>query len=137
MSRCCLSYHLWCSIGYVGFFSKQKTAYEMRISDWSSDVCSSDLAEPRRSEPWLIASVRLSITRTKGMMPLVLPLRPTGSPMPRTLPQYVPMPPPREASQTFPFHVLTMPSDLQSVVPGKGGPVRVNHGGRRLITKKK
>src|SRR3546814_2200296 len=26
------------------FFVKQKTAYEMRISDWSSDVCSSDLA---------------------------------------------------------------------------------------------
>src|SRR3546814_6059682 len=26
------------------FFFKQKTAYEMRISDWSSDVCSSDLA---------------------------------------------------------------------------------------------
>src|SRR3546814_3315334 len=29
-------------IVYV-FFFKQKTAYEMRISDWSSDVCSSDL----------------------------------------------------------------------------------------------
>src|SRR3546814_9710234 len=29
-------------IGFV-FFFKQKTAYEMRISDWSSDVCSSDL----------------------------------------------------------------------------------------------
>src|SRR3546814_6239771 len=28
---------------YVFFFFKQKTAYEMRISDWSSDVCSSDL----------------------------------------------------------------------------------------------
>src|SRR3546814_1166285 len=28
------------------FFCKQKTAYEMRISDWSSDVCSSDLVEP-------------------------------------------------------------------------------------------
>src|SRR3546814_2609242 len=28
------------------FFFKQKTAYEMRISDWSSDVCSSDLALP-------------------------------------------------------------------------------------------
>src|SRR3546814_1401013 len=27
------------------FFFKQKTAYEMRISDWSSDVCSSDLPE--------------------------------------------------------------------------------------------
>src|SRR3546814_13672967 len=28
---------------YFFFFFKQKTAYEMRISDWSSDVCSSDL----------------------------------------------------------------------------------------------
>src|SRR3546814_6735581 len=28
------------------FFFKQKTAYEMRISDWSSDVCSSDLLVP-------------------------------------------------------------------------------------------
>src|SRR3546814_3697180 len=28
------------------FFCKQKTAYEMRISDWSSDVCSSDLSRP-------------------------------------------------------------------------------------------
>src|SRR3546814_9795579 len=31
-------------ISYI-FFFKQKTAYEMRISDWSSDVCSSDLVE--------------------------------------------------------------------------------------------
>src|SRR3546814_12314866 len=30
------------------FFFKQKTAYEVRISDWSSDVCSSDLADRRR-----------------------------------------------------------------------------------------
>src|SRR3546814_4657724 len=30
---------VWC----LFFFFKQKTAYEMRISDWSSDVCSSDL----------------------------------------------------------------------------------------------
>src|SRR3546814_3742307 len=29
--------------GYSFFFFKQKTAYEVRISDWSSDVCSSDL----------------------------------------------------------------------------------------------
>src|SRR3546814_1722865 len=28
------------------FWFKQKTAYDMRISDWSSDVCSSDLLEP-------------------------------------------------------------------------------------------
>src|SRR3546814_11044861 len=34
------------------FFFKQKTAYEMRISDWSSDVCSSDLHDrrPRRRD---------------------------------------------------------------------------------------
>src|SRR3546814_9472559 len=38
---CCMSY--FC----VFFFFKQKTAYEMRISDWSSDVCSSDLPEGR------------------------------------------------------------------------------------------
>src|SRR3546814_10701963 len=31
------------SLVYFFFFFKQKTAYEMRISDWSSDVCSSDL----------------------------------------------------------------------------------------------
>src|SRR3546814_1033580 len=30
------------------FFFKQKTAYEMRISDWSSDVCSSDLSQHGR-----------------------------------------------------------------------------------------
>src|SRR3546814_3705678 len=33
------------------FFFKQKTAYEMRISDWSSDVCSSDLARSSRQRP--------------------------------------------------------------------------------------
>src|SRR3546814_4162215 len=32
---------------FLFFFFKQKTAYEMRISDWSSDVCSSDLGWPR------------------------------------------------------------------------------------------
>src|SRR3546814_7990858 len=33
---------MFCSYVFF-FFFKQKTAYEMRISDWSSDVCSSDL----------------------------------------------------------------------------------------------
>src|SRR3546814_3562893 len=37
---------------YLFFFFKQKTAYEMRISDWSSDVCSSDLL---REPPFLLA----------------------------------------------------------------------------------
>src|SRR3546814_1038638 len=34
------------------FFFKQKTAYEMRISDWSSDVCSSDLIGQIRFVPF-------------------------------------------------------------------------------------
>src|SRR3546814_3503974 len=46
---------MWCTHMYLCFFFfyKQKTAYEMRISDWSSDVCSSDLcpARPGRPEP--------------------------------------------------------------------------------------
>src|SRR3546814_8441460 len=37
-------YHNWYVFLFF-FFFKQKTAYEMRISDWSSDVCSSDLPE--------------------------------------------------------------------------------------------
>src|SRR3546814_1842892 len=39
------------------FFFKQKTAYEMRISDWSSDVCSSDLLETTRFDPWFLRQV--------------------------------------------------------------------------------
>src|SRR3546814_4945999 len=43
----------------VFFFFKQKTAYEMRISDWSSDVCSSDLAgNTRRNRQSCAPSVR-------------------------------------------------------------------------------
>src|SRR3546814_8668979 len=42
-------YHRWyvdLLLCFFFFFFKQKTAYEMRISDWSSDVCSSDLGMP-------------------------------------------------------------------------------------------
>src|SRR3546814_14587936 len=41
----------------VVFFFKQKTAYEMRISDWSSDVCSSDLTY-REMVAAMLAEVR-------------------------------------------------------------------------------
>src|SRR3546814_3662376 len=37
------------SIFFMFFFFKQKTAYDIRISDWSSDVCSSDLPRSRGS----------------------------------------------------------------------------------------
>src|SRR3546814_5058780 len=53
------------------FFFKQKTAYEMRISDWSSDVCSSDLAtgvEYGRNGDQLLSRVRnRMLDRLTGM----------------------------------------------------------------------
>src|SRR3546814_2845890 len=48
---------------YVFFFFKQKTAYEMRISDWSSDVCSSDL----QSTNLLSRGVRILAMYTGGV----------------------------------------------------------------------
>src|SRR3546814_12238001 len=44
------------------FFFKQKTAYEMRISDWSSDVCSSDLACRSPTRPFRNRSRKLHRT---------------------------------------------------------------------------
>src|SRR3546814_9966466 len=86
----------------VFFFFKQKTAYEMRISDWSSDVCSSDLpAQARRAESplgpvlsaecwpplcWEFSSFRSSICRSaaglvrNGLLP---PVRRDRSPIMR------------------------------------------------------
>src|SRR3546814_9624025 len=51
------------------FFFKQKTAYEMRISDWSSDVCSSDLGQ---------RSVALPVENIRAPQDL---LRPTSLPL--------------------------------------------------------
>src|SRR3546814_3150700 len=44
-----------CYLYILFFFFKQKTAYEMRISDWSSDVCSSDLVVHREVKFELLA----------------------------------------------------------------------------------
>src|SRR3546814_5820626 len=46
------------------FFFKQKTAYEMRISDWSSDVCSSDLLEAR----WADSAATTLVTDAAGIV---------------------------------------------------------------------
>src|SRR3546814_10223164 len=53
----------------IFFFFKQKTAYEMRISDWSSDVCSSDLPNsPRGRKPraFLLQQERLALLLRSG-----------------------------------------------------------------------
>src|SRR3546814_7134775 len=99
-------------------FFKQKTAYEMRISDWSSDVCSSDLSG--RFVKWL-----------------------GGLAEQRTLPRYANQtftnwfahrdapPAPSNAGD-----VLLWPEDRKSVVQGKSVSVRVDLGGCRMIKKK-
>src|SRR3546814_4683724 len=44
---------------YLCFFFKQKTAYDMRISDWSSDVCSSDLLGRMDTTKLLLESIAI------------------------------------------------------------------------------
>src|SRR3546814_8329111 len=51
---------------FLFFFFKQKTAYEMRISDWSSDVCSSDLLPSVRGR----GGRRLSASCSLSVLPL-------------------------------------------------------------------
>src|SRR3546814_5447474 len=49
------------------FFFKQKTAYEMRISDWSSDVCSSDLIVlPGQATSYYIGMQKIVELRTRA-----------------------------------------------------------------------
>src|SRR3546814_986226 len=59
----CVGYTLLCVVclcSSVFLFFKQKTAYEMRISDWSSDACSSDLFRFDRS---LLLAAIMKLTR--------------------------------------------------------------------------
>src|SRR3546814_2291807 len=55
----------FCVAFFLFFFFKQKTAYEMRISDWSSDVCSSDLIEQSGSHAGQL-KCRLSVPAVKA-----------------------------------------------------------------------
>src|SRR3546814_11069958 len=57
---------------FIFFFFKQKTAYEMRISDWSSDVCSSDLHSD-------VLDIEVAAFADRAYV-----ARPIGRPYPRT-----------------------------------------------------
>src|SRR3546814_16923903 len=57
---------LFVTVDFGFFFFKQKTAYEMRISDWSSDVCSSDLDAAAEQRAVLVAvGEGLAVLRTE------------------------------------------------------------------------
>src|SRR3546814_13660057 len=97
----------------ISFFFKQKTAYEMRISDGSSDVCSSDLrrlaADP--GQPLVTFYDDTSGERTELSV--------------KTYANWV--------SKTANLYV---DEDRKSVVSGTSVSVRVDLGGRRIIKKK-
>src|SRR3546814_14751086 len=99
------------------FLFKQKTAYEMRISDWSSDVCSSDLAPAAQSLPGGSAP---------GMRVRVLHHARWRNP------------PDSSAHTGLHRHALACAGllrDRKSVVSGKSVSVRVDLGCRRIIKK--
>src|SRR3546814_20594635 len=98
-------------------FFKQKTAYEMRISDWSSDVCSSDLDEH--------VALRATLQRPEKFHHLGIAAHPV-----HRLAVHVTPGAKQEAGR------LDHVKDRKSVVEGKSVSVRVDIGGRRIIKKK-
>src|SRR3546814_14801417 len=103
---------------------KQMTAYEMRISDWSSDVCSSDLHDMLHR---LLANPLHRGQRIEDHAFVVI----AGELRLRTIDVR------REYATVHPLRFL--PEDVQDgkrVVQGKSVAVRVDHGGRRRSKKK-
>src|SRR3546814_17130686 len=100
------------------FFFKQRTAYELRISDWSSDVCSSDLS-------FCCSSRMSSRTRRRSLASRF----DSGSSNSNTAGSS----PSARATATR----CCWPPDRKSVVEGKSVSVRVVLGGRRIINKQK
>src|SRR3546814_14965320 len=129
------------------FFFKQKTAYELRISDWSSDVCSSDL--PSRRSGRRSFRLSLSISATAGCVGFIYtsPAR-TARAMIRLFKHYVPnavlllglldiilLLAAAELGWVIRAHQIDL-ADRKSVVEGKSVSVRVDLGGSRIIQKK-
>src|SRR3546814_19733190 len=115
------------------FFFKQKTAYEMRISDWSSDVCSSDLL-------MMDAFLTCRLVVDTGMNTLGWSLEQAREYMR----EHSFMSEREIESETLRYScgipgqsLAYKLGDRQSVVQGKSVSVRVDLGGRRIIKKKK
>src|SRR3546814_21171418 len=116
-----------CEIVVVFFFFKQKTAYEMRISDWSSDVCSSDLPQPDRRS--LREFDQADQDDDEGRILDEIRLRAH----PRRQRQIAAI---ADADRGGAAHQPDA-HDRKSVVEGKSVSGRVDLGGRRIIKKKK
>src|SRR3546814_13314425 len=100
----------------------------MRISDWSSDVCSSDLRlHSRRRRSMLVCHPRLRNGRTAGFRQSATRTRLSGS---NGNPVLTPI-------EVAPPENITSPRGRKSVVSGKRVSVRVELGGRRYHIKKK
>src|SRR3546814_18712563 len=69
------------------FFVKQKTAYELRISDWSSDVCSSDLLSAGKKTS---RASRMTSDHRKGRMPANITPVGTSRSMPLSTKTFMP-----------------------------------------------
>src|SRR3546814_16711847 len=110
------------------FFFKQKTAYEMRISDWSSDVCSSDLLGPDPGQRFR-RHHHAAHPRPPHPDPPEHPLLPRTAAGPRR-PRRQPGASPATVPRPLPH------ADRKSVVEGKSVSERLDLGGRRIIKKK-
>src|SRR3546814_7125473 len=62
-----------CFFDCLFFFFKQKTSYEVRISDWSSDVCSSDLLIRETPSPSYATAARVVLISWFGFITSALP----------------------------------------------------------------
>src|SRR3546814_13770247 len=111
------------------FFFKQKTAYEMRISDWSSDVCSSDLGAGFIVTP--AEAHTLGLGNDSGLAEHIRPYRNGRDLAARARGVMV--------IDLYPLQEVGVSNSLdrKSVVQGKSGSVRLNLGCCRTIKKKR
>src|SRR3546814_13755166 len=119
------------------FFFKQKTAYEMRISDLISDVCSSDLRQRTKDLDDECTLGRLDVRacpdEQRGTAASRNQLPPYRHDVARDRNRPDPLDRRPPSSQRHILHRL----DRKSVVSGKIVSVRVDLGGRRIFKKKK
>src|SRR3546814_12465636 len=113
----------------------QKTAYEMRISDWSSDVCSSDLLDHAFRGVALALRARGDGSAVEHRVDAVVGDRPADRFRLADVADHRGAAP-GQCVAGAPRHRLQVVADRKRVVKGKGVSVRVSLGGRRTYKTK-